>query len=248
MKVVLIENEVEVRVNLRNKIRLFYPEVEILGEAEGVESGRNLIIEKKPELVFLDVEMNDGTGIELLQSFDKPDFKVIFVTAHSKYAMNAFEYSALDYLLKPVEPDRLVKALNKAKREIETEDLHLQYKVLAEHFGKRENNTGRLILKNVDQVHVVKPEDILSCKAEGSYTLFYLKGGKEILVSKNLKEYEELLPSGTFFRSHKAHLVNLLEVTHFEKGEESVAVLSSGSRVPVSSRKKEAFISALENL
>lgn len=248
MKIALIENEAEVRANLRNKIRMFYPDVEIVGEADGVLAGRELILESNPELVFLDVEMGDGTGLDLLQSFAKPDFKVIFVTAHSKYAMSAFEYSALDYLLKPVEPERLVKALDKARKEIEAVDFHLQYKVLAEHFGKRETNTGRLILKNVDQVHVVKPEDILSCRADGSYTIFYLESGKEILVSKNLKEYEELLPSRLFFRSHKAHLVNLLKVTHFDKGDESVAVLTNGNRIPVSSRKREAFIAALENL
>jgi len=246
MKTVLIDNEQNIREGLKELLSMFCPNVEILGEAEGVESGFDLINEIKPELIFLDVEMDDGTGMDLLSKFDKIDFQVIFCTAHDKYAINGFKFSAVDFILKPVDPDDLMNAVEKAESKIKQSD-NINLDTLLANLNQPEKQK-KIVLKDSESIHIIKIDEIISLEAEGSYTRFRVENISDVLVSKNLKEYEEMLPEKTFFRPHGSFLVNMDKVVRFHKKDGGTLILDSNVEVPVSVRKKEELLVKLTNI
>lgn len=225
-----------------------HPDFKISGTARSVEEAVNKINELEPDVVFLDVEMEDGTGFDVLRQLDRNDFKVVFVTAFDHYAVEAFRFSAIDYLLKPVISDDLMHALEKVKLSLENEKANYQFKVLLDNIHSLSKERKKIVLKEVDVHHVVQLDQIIWCTADGSYTKFFLKENKSILVSRHLKEFEDLLSPNGFFRVHRSHLVNLHKIERFERSEGGILFLEGGHSVPVSVRKKDRLSAMLAHL
>ena len=212
-----------------------------------MEEAKVQILKLQPDLVFLDVELGDGTGIELVQSFKKFQPHVIFITAHDKYAIDAFQCSALDFLLKPIDPEDLVDAVKKAEQLTSIQDLDKQIRVLEERLNNVNQEPNKIVLSDSESIYLVKVGDILWCSAEGSYTKFKLTDGSEILVSKNLKSYEEILDGDKFLRIHHSYLVNIQHIKRFERSEGGMLVMDNGGILPVSVRKKDNLMQLLKN-
>lgn len=247
MRAVIIDNEPRMIQALQGLLELYCPEVEVVGTAMGCASGEKLILRKNPDVVFLDVEMDDGTGIELVEKLNFKHLRVIFVTAHDRYAIQAFKCSAIDYLLKPVDPEDLINSLKKLSESRKAVDLEKQMTVLMEHLSGNQTRPAKIVLSDYESMHLVKVEDIMWCMAEGSYTHFKFRDGSEIMVSKNLKSYEEILSGEDFVRIHNSYLVNLNHIKRFERSEGGVVIMDNGAVLPVSVRKKDALMNILKH-
>lgn len=226
---------------------MYCPQIELVGEAQSMAEARVSILKYQPDLIFLDVELGDGTGIELVQSFKKLQPHVIFITAHDKYAIDAFHCSALDFLLKPIDPEDLVDAVRKAQQLNSIQDLDKQIKVLEERLVNVNQEPNKIVLSDSESIYLVKVNDILWCTAEGSYTKFHLVDGSEILVSKNLKSYEGVLEGDKFLRIHHSYLVNIQHIKRFERSEGGMLVMDNDRILPVSVRKKDNLMQLLKN-
>lgn len=246
MKALLIDNEAHLRTGLKIMLQSFCPEITQIEEADGVQSGLQKIRTFHPDIVFLDVEMDDGTGFDLMKQVIDPRFQLIFVTAHNQYAIEAFGFSAIDYLLKPVDPDALQKSMQKATRNITNSNLQQQVQVLLQQLAGMQNHDKKIVLKDLDNTYFIKVTDILYCEAEGTYTKFFIHHGEPVLVSKNLKEYEAILEPIGFIRTHHSFLVNPAHIKLYDKTDGGALILESGHSIPVSQRKKDAVMQALE--
>jgi two-component system, LytTR family, response regulator len=236
---IIIDDEVNNREKLRNQLIKYCPFIEIVAEADGVISGISAIRIEKPDLIFLDISMGDGSGFDLLNRFDTIDFKVIFVTAYEEFALKAFRFSAVDYLLKPVDPDELIEAVKKVTNQL-SQERNKQLNILSEIILS--GRFKKIALKDSDNIHLINIADIIHCESDGSYVRFYILNEKEITISKQLKEYEELLADSGFFRVHKSHLINMAHAKRFEKADGGFVVMSDESRIPVASRKREQLL------
>ncbi|MGE0078623.1 MAG: LytR/AlgR family response regulator transcription factor [Bacteroidales bacterium] len=231
---VIIDDEENARVALQNMLATAGLEVDILACANGVVDGVKLIQRVNPDLVFLDVQMQDGTGFDLLEMMPNPKFSVIFVTSYDNYALKAFQFAAMDYLLKPVDPELLAKSINKFR----------QYKTSQQQFLDVLLDNHRLGLKRMaiptnEGVILFDVEAITHLEGDGCYTNIFNKIGERKIVSRSLKEFESLLDSSVFFRSHKSHIVNLNHVSRYVQSDGGYLVLNNGTSVPVARRKKE---------
>ena len=245
-KVLIIDDENRTRQLIANMIDSFGFDVQTIPEGENVESGIKAIEKHNPDIVFLDIQMPDGTGFDVLRSIENKNFVVIFITAHEEFAIKAIKFSALDYLLKPVDPTELEAALKKAIATLQEESEGSQYEALQKNINPHEKR--RLVLKTQESVHVVDLDDIIRCEADRNYTSFFLTNNKKILVSKTLKEYETLLSSHHFLRVQQSHLININYVERYDKKNGGAVVMKDGSEVPLSSAKREVFFQTLENL
>lgn len=243
MRAVIIDDNEDARTIIRIVLERFCPSVTLLAEADGVQTGYDCILKLRPDLVFLDMEMPDGTGIDLLKKFPQLTFKVIFVTAFQEYAIQAFKFSAIDYILKTADPQEIVNAVNRAIKELETERSHLQFKTLLQNLEQPQQQT--LVLKTQEMIVAVKTSNIIRCEAVGGYTNFVLADGRNLLITKGLKEYEGLLSTQDFMRIHKSHLINLNYFDSYAKKDELIS-LKNGEKVPLAARKKEAFLAYLK--
>lgn len=245
-KVLIIDDENRTRQLIANMIDSFGYDVETIPEGENVESGIKAIEKHNPDIVFLDIQMPDGTGFDVLRSIDNKNFVVIFITAHEEFAIKAIKFSALDYLLKPVDPTELEAALKKAIQAVQEEGESTQFEALQKNINPHEKR--RLVLKTQESVHVVDLDDIIRCEADRNYTSFFLTNNKKILVSKTLKEYETLLSGHNFLRVQQSHLININYVERYDKKNGGAVVMKDGSEVPLSPAKREVFFQTLENL
>lgn len=245
-KVLIIDDENRTRNLIANMIESFGLNVETIPEGENVQSGIKAIEKYKPDIVFLDIQMPDGTGFDVLQSIPNKNFEVIFITAHEEFAIKAIKFSALDYLLKPVDPLELKAALEKALNSLEEESEGSQFDALQMNINPSEKR--RLVLKTQESVHVVELDEIIRCEADRNYTSFFLQHGKKILVSKTLKEYETLLSTHNFLRVQQSHLININYVDRYDKKNGGAVVMKDGSEVPLSPAKREVFFKRLENI
>lgn len=244
LRAVIIDDMDQIRAKNLDLIRKHCPQVSILAEASDVRSGVEVIRKFMPDLVFLDVEMPDGTGFDLLQQFNPVTFKVIFITGFQDFAIRAFRFSAIDYLLKPVDPDDLVAAVKKASDALNSENLALQLGTLLSHVGQAKA-PQKIVLKTADKLYSVDVQDIVHCESDRNYTTFYLANGTRMVVSTTLKEYEALLAPMGFFRTHQSHLINMAYFDHFIKADGGLIVLKDQSRIPLASRKREEFMNLL---
>jgi two-component system LytT family response regulator len=244
MKILLVDNEDSVRSTLKGLILQVNSAAEIL-EANGVQSGFDMITGNKPDIVFLDIEMDDGTGFDLLRKINAPTFQLIFTTAYNQYAMQAFKFSAIDYLMKPVDPIELSNSLSRASQNISQRNLHKQLEVLLQQLPGKMVQPVQIVLKDLDTTYFVKIADIMYCMAEGAYTQFFVHKSDPILVSKNLHSYEELLAPSGFIRTHHSCLVNPAHIKMYDRKTDSL-VLEGGHSVPVSQRKRDHVIQLLE--
>ena len=245
IKTVIIDDESSALSTIKQIILLGKLPVNIIGTANSVESGVKLIEENNPELVLLDIELGDGTGFELLEYMTQINFKIIFVTASDTYALKAFKYSALDYIVKPVDPEELADAINRAAQSARIDNLELQMKILIDNLLPENKEPNKLVLKTSEAIHVVKTDQIVRCEADRNYTMFFMDNGEKILISNTLKEYEKILPDRSFIRVHNSHLVNIEKIKKYEKLTSGCLIMSDNSLVPVSVRKKDTLMHLL---
>lgn len=243
--VILIDDEPGARGVIKGFISQFFPQIVIKGEAGGVSEGVSLLLETRPDLVFLDIEMEDGTGFDLLDRLPEIQCQIIFITAHDDLAIKAFRYHALDYLLKPVDPDDFREAVQRAMQHGQTDVMRRQVQLLLE--THRDKTFDRITL-NTSTGHVfTQTHDIIRIETYGNYSFVFLTGGERLLVSRNLKEFEEMLPEPDFFRIHQSHIVNTRFVKKVIKEDGDQVVMTDGMKIPVSRRRKEEFLNVVLN-
>jgi two-component system, LytTR family, response regulator len=242
---VIIEDEQKSLEILAALIERNCPELKITGMGKNVKEGVELIRTLKPELVFLDISMPDGSGFDLLEQVQGHSFELIFATASDAHAIKAIKYSACDYLLKPIDADELKAAVDRVvkKRSTAPNMEHLQF--LIQHLKRADDNYQKITLPTGNAYEIVNVKDIIRCEADGSYTNFYLTDKRKLMISAGLKHYEELLPDTDFIRVHHHHLINMNHVIRFLKEDGGYAVMSDGSKIEISRRKKEAFMEKL---
>ncbi|MCD4697122.1 MAG: LytTR family DNA-binding domain-containing protein [Bacteroidales bacterium] len=248
IKAIIVEDEKRSRETLAGLLKLYCKNVSVIAEAEGMKSGIEIINIHKPDLVFLDIQMPGGSGFNLLESFEEINFDVIFTTAYDQFAIKAIKFSALDYLLKPIFPDDLVKAVKKAEEKRNVSHARQSVDVLLENIKKPESEPPKIVLSTSERIDVVSVKDIIRCESDNYYTVFYFTDGTKLMISKTLKENEELLSEYNFIRPHKSHLINSLYIKSFIKRDNGYIAMSDGSEVPVSRRKKEKIIEIINNL
>lgn len=246
MKALIIDDEKRTREMIAKMVEALDIGIECFPIGENVQSGLNAIKELQPDLVFLDIQMPDGTGFDLLNSLEERNFEVIFITAFEEYALKAIKFSALDYILKPIDSDELAVAVQKAVHTVNKNVSTTQLSVLNQNVQNKDKK--RLVLKTHDSVHVVDLDNIVRCESDRNYTSFYLNEGKAILVSRTLKEYENILTDYQFFRVQQSHLINLKYVDRYDKKDGGSVVMKDGSEVPLSPAKKDAFFKILEEI
>jgi two-component system, LytTR family, response regulator len=246
MKVAIIDDEEDARVTLRTLLLSQEPTASIK-EAQGVASGLSLISTFVPDLVFLDVMMKDGTGFDLLKQLPAINFKLVIVSGHDEFALQAFRFSAIDYLVKPVDTDELHETLTRIKATT-AQPWQQMMDVLRLSIQPIKEADRKIVLKDLNAVYVVSVNSIIRCEASDNYTTFYLTDQSPIIISRPLKEYDELLTPLKFIRVHQSHLINLNQLQQFNKREGGSIKMKDGSEVPVSSRKREAILEALSNI
>lgn len=247
LRTIIIDDEDHIRHSLKKLVTTYCPNIKVVAFAEGVKTGLETIKKHRPDLILLDIKMDDGTGFDLLNNLQPIDFKLIFITAYDQYAIKAFKFSALDYILKPVDPDVLVRAVNKAEKLI-LKELNTQLGALENNMQTDDTTKKKIILKTFDNIYLIKIQDIGYCESNDNYTNFHLINGNEILVSNTLKEYDEMLNEYGFFRVHKSFLINLIHVERFEKSDGGYIILSDESKIPVASRKREQLLELFDRI
>ncbi len=241
LKAVIVDDENHSRETLKNLVEEFCVDVEVVGLASSVKEAVSLIPTVKPDVVFLDIELQPGTGFDILTKLENLNFDVIFTTAFEQYAIKAVKFSSLDYLLKPIDIEELQTAVEKAKKRKNQNVYKKQLETLLNNI-KQQPSLNKLCLATADGVEFVDVEKILYCKANGSYTSFVLKEGPSILVSKHLKEYENLLLDQQFLRVHNSFLINLKEVKRFVKSDGGYIIMNNEDTVSISRGKKDDFL------
>lgn len=243
---IIIDDERHSRATLKNLISEFCENVEVVAEADGYKSGVEIIREYKPDLVFLDIQMPDGNGFRVLEDTRDVEFEVIFTTAYDSFAIKAFKYSALDYLLKPIDPTELQNSIEKVNKS-KTADVNPGIEMLLKSIQEKKR-PDKLVLSTFEGMHVVNISEIIRCQSDDYYTRFFFLNSKEILVSKTLKEYEQILTEHNFIRPHKSHLINITYIKSYMKTDGGHIILTDGSQIPVSRRKKEMVLQILNKM
>jgi two-component system LytT family response regulator len=247
---ILVEDELKLRRVFTELLKDNCPEIEVIGEAGNITDGYNLITQKKPHVVFLDIEMPGGNGFELLSKFEKIPFETIFVSSYGHYAIRALRLSALDYLLKPVMIEDLQALPLRVKEAIDLKESAFKYKILQENLKDSEQQQ-KLIIRSKTKSESIYLKDILYLSSYLNYTTFYLNGRDRLVISKTLKDYEETLcedERSFFMRIHKMHIVNLNYVKKIERGDECFVILKDDTRLEVSRRKKMALLDKFEGI
>ena len=245
MKAVIIEDEIRNQKILQQLLVESCPSIQVVGFAETVVDAKSLISTQKPELIFLDIQLKDGTGFDLLVSLGNDMPFVIFTTAYDQYALKAFKFSAVDYLLKPIIPEELVAAVQKVEKEsLQNQKISIQNLIKN---LRAETKETVITISGVNKVEYVKVHDIVRIEASGAYSRIILQNGESHTVSKVIKEYQELLGDHGFFRTHQSHLINIKKVKTYYKGDHLV-VMDDGEEVPVARNRKDDFLQAMRKI
>lgn len=244
MRAILVDDEKNNRENLLWMLSRYCPSVDIISSCASVLDARQAIMKLQPELLFLDIQMADGSGFSLLESLQEPTFEVIFVTAYDNYAIQAIKFSALDYLLKPLDPLELIKSVEKAEAIIHRKQNNVRMANLLknEHCSDKHK---KIALSVADKIEFIEIFSIMRCEAEDNYTTLYLKSGEKIIASRTLKEFDELLTPYNFLRVHQSHLINLDEVKSFVKADGGYIRMKDGSSVSISRQRRNQVLDIL---
>ncbi|MFC2119012.1 LytR/AlgR family response regulator transcription factor [Bacteroidota bacterium] len=246
LRAVIIDDESKAISNLSKIIIDFCNEVDVVGTASGVSDGINIIKQLDPDLIFLDIQMPDGSGFDILERLDKRNFDVIFVTSYNQHAIRAFKYSATDYLLKPIDIDDLNAAVKRVIAKRINKEPQENYQEL---FNNLQYTIPQKIgISSMNGKDYVSLESIIRMEAKGSYTSFILENNKNLLASKRIKEFEELLPEKSFLRIHNSHIINLIHVKRYTKSDGGWITLSDDSKVPLARRRKDLFESLMNKM
>ena len=246
ISVVIIDDESKARITLKELLLSTCPEVEVLGEADGVNSGIQLLSKLRPDAVFLDIQMKDGTGFDLLDQLPRVDFQVIFATAYIEFAIQAIEYNAFKYLLKPIDPDKLQLVCHEIKEEKANQLPVLQLERLLESIQSQK--IEYIALPTREGIIYLKLKEIIRLESEGNYSFFHTARQEKVVVSRTLKEFEKVLPKNLFFRVHQSHIVNLREVRKYLREDGGYALMVDDTKVPISNRNKNDFLKRLDQM
>lgn len=242
IKAVIVDDEENNIGALQSLLTQFCPEIDITGTAGNARQAFTVISELQPQLVFLDIEMPMGNGFDLLEKLMPVNFEVIFVTAFDQYAITAFKYSALDYLLKPVSIDDLKRAVSRSVLRIAEKNVNNRIETLIANFRNEAQGLKKIGLPTAEGLIFEEIENIIHLQAESNYTLVFIRNKKKMTITKSLKEFEDMLPASIFCRLHHSHIVNLNYITKYYKGRGGYVELSDGTTVEVSTRKKDDFL------
>lgn len=239
----IIDDEQDSRETLRSYVGKYCPQVSLVGECTNIIEARAAILKHKPQLVFLDIEMPHGTAFDLLEQFgENIDFEIIFITAFSQYAVQAFNLSAAHYLLKPVDIEELEKAVTHVAQLLLQKEQLIRAKILLENMAAQNTQSRKLVLPLMEGFDVVKMMDILYCEAEDNFTCFYFTDGRKSLICRHLKYYEPLLEPFGFCRVHRSHIINLEYVKRYIKGKGGSVIMENGQEIMVSNQKKDELL------
>ena len=241
LSVAIIDDEPDARSILKSFLQDYCPDITVVGEAEDVPSGVALIRLSKPDIILLDIHLKKELGFDILDKFANPSFRIIFTTAYDNYALKAFRYYALDYLLKPIDPNLLINAIDKAKEDIE-KNRFFQEQLNGVLHSHRTQSFDKIALPSAEGVALMEISNILYLKSDGNYSLFFTADGEKIIVSKTLKEFEQILPKEIFIRVHNSYIINVQFVKKVLKEDGGYAQLSNDEKIPISRRKKDAFL------
>jgi two-component system LytT family response regulator len=245
---VIVDDEQHCRDALSGILARKFPEITLLGMATSVPEGVELLARVKPKVLFLDIEIGQQTGFDLLQAIGPDRPHVIFTTAHEGYAVRAIRFSALDYLLKPVDPDELKGAIGKVQQAIRTPQSPDQFMALLKNLTQPQTPERRIALPVADGLEMVDVEDITYCESDSNYTVVHQKDKKRLVISRTLKEFEDILDPAKFVRVHHAFLINVKHVKKYIRGEGGEVIMSDGTNVAVSRRKKQDLMDSLARL
>jgi len=245
IKAIIIDDEMHCRKTLSILLKEYCPEVEVIEQCDNGEAGVEAIKKLKPDLVFLDIEMPRMNGFEMLEQLSEISFAVIFTTGYDQYAIKAFRFSALDYLLKPIDHEELRKAVLKVSRQV-LYPLAQQIEILLQKIHHQPSPINKIALPTVEGLQMIPVDSIISCASDRNYTSLLLKNKQKIIISKILKDIEEMLEEYSFLRVHHSYIVNLNEITRYIKGEGGYLVMSDGSSVDVSRSRKEILLQKLQ--
>ena len=250
LKALIIDDEENSRISLKGKLELFCPEIESIGLAEDVSTAIEEVKSVNPDIIFLDVKLAGETGFDLLEALKKENLltaDVIFTTAHDEFAIKAIKFSAIDYLLKPIDAEDLVTAVRKVE---EKKGVNPTYNldVLLENFRQASDSPKKIVIPSSDGMHILRVSDIKRCESSSNYTQFFLNNGKKLLASKTLKEFDNMLCEYSFERIHKSHLVNMNYVKKYVQSDGGYLIMEDGSQIPVANRKKEHLVTLLKSM
>jgi len=226
-------------------LKEYCPDVQVVKQCDNAEDGIEAVKKLKPDLVFLDIEMPHMNGFEMLEKFSEISFALIFTTGYDQYAIKAFRFSALDYLLKPIEPEELKKAVEKVNRHLQ-HPLPQQLEILLQKIHSQSPPINKIALPTMEGLQMIPVDSIISCESDRNYTALFLKNKQKIIVSKILKDIEEMLDEYSFLRVHHSYIVNLNEINKYVKGEGGYLVMSDGSSVDVSRSRKDILLQKLQ--
>jgi two-component system LytT family response regulator len=244
IKAIMIDDEIHCRKTLGMLLKEYCPGVQVTEQCDDAESGLTAIQRHKPHLVFLDIEMPNMNGFEMLEKLSEIHFEIIFTTSYDQYAIKAIRFSALDYLLKPVDPKELQRAVQKVAERLQ-HPLPQQLEILLQKLHQPASNIQKIALPTMEGLQMIAVNSIISCASDSNYTVFFLKNKQKLIVSRPLKEIEEMLEEYSFLRVHNSHLVSLNEIDKYVKGEGGYLVMSDGSTIDVSRSKKETLLNKL---
>lgn len=246
IKTIIVEDEERNMKFIERLLIEFCPEIEVIGRAENVEIAFEIISNKKPDLVFLDIELKSATAFQLLQKFNKVEFSIIFTTAFEQYALQAIKSSAIDYLLKPIDPQELILSVGKVKEKQNNSTSDFSALDILMHNLKSEQvNQQQIAISTNTGLHIVKFVDIIYLESDGPYTTFFLKDSTKIVSSKNLKTFEPILPESMFYRSHNSYIINVNEMVKYIKSDGGQIVMSNQAILNVSKFRKDELLQKL---
>jgi two-component system, LytTR family, response regulator len=245
IRTIIVDDEPKNRKILRSLLDKFCPEVFVMHEAGSAKDALEVIALSKPELLFLDIEMPYGNGFDLLDQLMPVDFEIIFITAFDEYTLKAFKYSALDYLLKPVNIEELQAAVERAAKKINTKNINQHLSNLLQNLAPGKAAASKIAVPTNDSYIFVTMRDILRLEARGNYTVIYTADGTKHISSRNIKQYDELLPEKQFFRIHNSHIINLEHVRKYRRGRGGEVEMADGAVLEVATRRKDAFLALL---
>jgi len=248
IKAIIIEDEENSRTVLHNLLKQHFKNIEVTAVCKNAGEGKTAIEELHPDLVFTDIELGDSSAFDMLQQLSSVNFEVIFTTAFDKYAIQAIKFSALDYLLKPFSKEDLAEAINHYEQKQNKQQSAQQFDALFHNLKYIQKDSKKIALPTSGGLTIVPVKEIIRCQAEVNYTNFFLASKNKMLVTKTLKEYEELLNEYDFIRVHNSNLINLHHVKSYSRGEGGTVTMSDGSVVDVSRRKKDEFLKRLAEL
>jgi two-component system LytT family response regulator len=248
IRAIIVDDELGARESLSKMLEKNCKQVEIIAKCDSMLSAFEAITNKEPDLVFLDIEMPNGNAFDLLEKFKEINFNIIFTTAYDHYAIKAIKFSAVDYILKPIDPEELIQAVRRfEERAGQKTSLDKQFKTLLSNV-RTENKLKKVGIPDGDGLVFINLSDIIRCDSDGNYTFFILTNGKKIIASRTLGEYEQMFADDNFFRIHRSHLINLEHVKKYIKGEGGYVVMTDNSQVEVSRRNKTDFLEKLSHL